>query len=84
MFTRALIDLIYTVHRPNHHITLTKLARADIHWWCELMYSWNQASIIPDPRRIYSDTMMLYTDASKLGLGGIYNKAWIQSSWPPS
>ena len=84
MFTRSLIDLIYTVHRPNHHITLTKLARADIQWWCELMYSWNQASIIPDPRRIYSDTMMLYTDASKLGLGGIYNKAWIQSSWPPS
>ena len=83
-FTRALIDLIYTVHRPNHHITLTKQARGDIQWWCECMHSWNQASIIPDPRRIYSDTIQLYTDASGRGLGGIYNKEWIQAPWPHS
>ena len=84
IFTRSLIDLIYTVHRPNHHITITKQARGDIQWWCELMHSWNQASIIPDPRRIYSDTLKLYTDASGRGLGGVYNKAWIQAPWPQS
>jgi hypothetical protein len=49
------------------------------------MHSWNQASIIPDPRRIFSTSLMLYTDATKgIGFGGIFGKAWIQSPWPTS
>ena len=83
IFTRRLIDLIYTVRRPTHHITLTKPAKEDIHWWCELLHSWNQSSIIPDDQRILSTDLKLYTDAAKLkGFGAVYGNSWIQASWP--
>ena len=83
IFTRRLIDLIYTVSRPNHHITITKAARADIHWWCELLRSWNRSAIIPDPKRLYSTDLRLFTDAAKYhGFGAVFGDAWIQSAWP--
>ena len=84
VFTRRLIDLIHTVHRPNHHISLTSSAREDLHWWCELLQSWNQASIIPDPKLVLSTDILLFTDAAKRqGFGAILGNSWIQSSWPP-
>ena len=85
IFTRRLIDLIYTVRRPLHHITLTSAAKQDIHWWCELLHSWNQSSIIPDSTRLLSTDLRLYTDAAKgKGLGAVFGKAWIQAAWPPT
>ena len=85
IFTRHLINLIYTVRRPNHHITLTKTAKEDIHWWCELLHSWNRTSIIPVSLRVLSTDLLLYTDAAKtVGLGAVYGKSWIQAAWPPS
>ena len=83
IFTRRLIDLIYTVRRRTHHITLTKLAKEDIHWWCELLHSWNHASIIPPSLRIYSTDIKLYTDAAKtIGFGAVLGNSWIQAAWP--
>ena len=83
IFNRRLIDLIYTVKRPSHHVTITKAAREDIHWWCELLKSWNRSAIIPSPRRLYSTDLMLFTDAAKyLGFGAVFGDAWIQSVWP--
>ena len=83
IFNRRLIDLIHSVKRPSHHITITKPAREDIQWWCEMLHSWNQHTIIPDNRRIYSTTLTLYTDACKyIGFGATYKNSWIMSSWP--
>ena len=84
IFTRRLIDLIYTVRKPTHHITLTKFAKEDIHWWCELLHSWNQSSIIPETFRILSTDLKLFTDAAKLkGLGAVMGTAWIMAAWSP-
>ena len=84
MFTRRLIDLTSTVKKPSHYVTITKEAREDIHWWCELLMTQNRASFIPDPKRIYSADLLLFTDATKFqGMGAIYGTRWIQSSWPP-
>ena len=84
MFTRRLIDLTHTVNKPNHHITITKDAREDIHWWCELLHTQNRTSFIPDPKKLYSTDLLLFTDAAKLvGLGAIYGTRWIQARWPP-
>ena len=84
MFTRRLIDLTSTVKKPSHYVTITKEAREDIHWWCELLMTQNRASFIPDPKRIYSTDLLLFTDATKFqGMGAIYGTRWIQSSWPP-
>ena len=84
MFTRRLIDLTATVQKPSHHVTINKEAREDIHWWCELLLTQNRSSFIPDPKRIYSTDMMLFTDAARYkGLGAVYGPQWIQAAWPP-
>ena len=83
MFARRLIDLTKSVNNPNHHVTMNRGARDDIHWWCELLQKFNSSSFIPDPKRVYSTDLLLFTDAAKhLGFGAIYGYAWIQAKWP--
>ena len=82
MFTRRLIDLTKTVSKPSHHITFTKDAREDVHWWCELLMNHNRSSFIPDPNRVYLTDLLLFTDAAKAhGFGAVYGSSWIQSRW---
>ena len=82
IFTRRLIDLSTTVKKPHHHITITREARDDIHWWCELMQTANRSYFIPDPKRVYSTDILLFTDAAKMvGLGAAYGTTWIQARW---
>ena len=84
MFTRRLIDLTKTVSKPSHFVTINKEAREDIHWWCELLMTHNRSSFVPDPKRLYSTDLLLFTDATKFeGFGAIYGSRWIQSGWPP-
>ena len=83
MFTRRLIDLTRTVTKPSHYITMTREAREDVHWWCELLATHNRASFIPDPKKIYSTDLMLFTDAARYkGMGAVYGPHWIQAAWP--
>lgn len=82
MFTRRLIDLTRTVSRPNHHVTLTREAKEDIQWWCEMLLSHNYTSMMPDPKRIYTTDLLLFTDAAlRIGFGAILGNSWIQSRW---
>ena len=84
-FVRRLIDLSTTVKETHHHITLNQEAKDDIHWWCEFLPKWNRCSFIPDSLKIESTDLLLFTDASStIGLGAIYENAWIQAAWPPS
>ena len=80
-FSRRLIDLSMTVDKMHHHINLNKEARADIAWWTDFLPEWDQKSLIPVPKLILSTDLKLYTDASDLGFGAIYESAWIQGSW---
>ena len=82
LFVRRLIELSTTVRHRNHHITMNKQAREDIHWWCEFLHSWNRSSYIPETKWIHSTDLLLFTDAAKgFGLGAVYKSAWIQSGW---
>ena len=82
IFTRRLIDLTSTVSKPHHHVTINREARDDIHWWCELLQTANRSYFIPDPKRVYSTDILLFTDAAKLiGLGATFGTAWIQARW---
>ena len=84
VFTRRLIDLTRTVTKPSHYVTINREAREDIHWWCELLMTHNRASFIPDPKKLYSTDLMLFTDAARYkGLGAICGSRWIQAAWPP-
>ena len=83
MFTRRLIDQTGTASKPSHYVTINKDAREDIHWWCELPMTQNRASFIPDPKKLYSTDLMLFTDAARFkGFVATYCSHWIQAAWP--
>ena len=84
MFLRHLISLSTTVNMLHHHITLNKNAQADINWWIDNLHHFNRKSIIPESLVLTSQDIKLFTDASNIGLGAIYEHHWIQSQWPPT
>ena len=84
LFLRRLITLSTSVTNRRHHINLNTEARADIHWWCEWLPTWNSSSFIPQVRTILSSDICLFTDASGKGLGGVYGGEWIQAEWSPA
>ena len=81
MFLRRLIELSTTVSSLNHHIDLNNEARADINWWSEFLPTWNGIALFQQ-NLTTSHSIQLFTDASKAGLGAVYNKAWFSIPWP--
>ena len=81
IFLRRFINLSMTVKALHHHITINKQVKEDIRWWLDFLPSWNKKSIIPESGEIFSYDIKLFTDASNLGFGAVYNNAWIQSEW---
>ena len=83
IFLRRLIDLSTTVHNINHHIFLNSEACADINWWSLFLPHWNGIALIQsDPVTSYS--LKLFTDASSLGFGAVYDRQWFYAKWPAS
>ena len=82
IFLRRLIDVSTKVDRLHHHIDLDSEARADIKWWVDNIHHLNREATILQPDITLNAHLMLYTDASDLGLGAIFGGKWIQSSWP--
>ena len=83
MFLRRLITLSTSVKQPHHHLSLNKEARADIKWWINNLPLLNRKSIILEPLTIHSTDLKLFTDASIIGYGAIFENSWIQEKWPP-
>ena len=81
MFLRRLIDLSTTVHHINHRITLNTEARADITWWITFLPTWNGKELIQSAP-VTSYSKKLFTDASLLGFGSVYNNQWFSKKWP--
>ena len=78
IFLRRLIDLSTTVSSLHHHIDLNLEARADISWWVDCVQFWHGRSFFQDDV-VSSDALELYTDASALGLGGVYGAQWFST-----
>ena len=83
MFVRRLIDLSTTVEKYHYHIYLNSEARADIQWWIDFLPYLRKRSFIPESKKTLSTDFFLFTDASFLGLGAIFQNEWIQYKWPP-
>ena len=81
IFLRRLIDLSTSVQSLNHHIYLNYEARADIAWWIDFLPTWNGVELIQAPV-ITSVSLTLFTDASSIGCGGVYNTKWFSARWP--
>ncbi|MEO2152323.1 MAG: hypothetical protein ABGW50_06685 [Thermococcus sp.] len=75
LFLRRLIDLASSVPCLHHHLHLTESARADILWWLEFLPAWNGVSLIQAPV-VSSIDLHLFTDASSLGIGGVFGDRW--------
>ena len=84
IFLRRLFDLSKNVKSGHHHIYLNSNSRGDIQWWIDFLPNWSRSTIIPETYTILASDIRLFTDASKLGLGAIYEKRWIQARWPSS
>ena len=83
IFLRRLIDLSTTVDKLSHHIYLNSEAKADIEWWLEFLPSWNGIAIFQEPVTT-SNSLQLFTDSSRLGLGAVFGNQWISMPWPES
>ena len=80
-----MIDLITTVARLHHHISLTTDAYLDIHWWIDFLPSWSGTSLILSTRWTPSSALNLFTDASGVhGWGAYWNGRLILSHWSTS
>ena len=82
-FLRRLIDLSTTVSRLHHHITLSKEAKADRHWWLQFLPTWPGTSLLLQSHWTLAPHMQLATDASDLGYGGFWAGRWFSQPWPP-
>ena len=81
LFLRRLIDLSTSVKKLHHRISLNSEARADISWWIDFMPVWTGVSLFQeDP--VSSIELDLFTNASKVGCGGVFNRKWFSLSWP--
>lgn len=84
-FLRRLIDLTTGVPNPNHHISITREARADMAAWLLFLRSFNGVSLIHDLQWRDNDALRLYTDASgSLGFAAVFGMHWFVSTWPTS
>ncbi|KAL5491639.1 hypothetical protein EMCRGX_G016970 [Ephydatia muelleri] len=81
LFLRYLIDLVHTVKKLHHHISLNALARADIMWWDSFLPSWNGVAMFLEPEKTEADSLQLFTNA--LGSLGFGNGGWFQAVWQP-
>ena len=81
-FLRRLHDLTAGGSKPHHSIRLNKEARADLNIWRHFLTSFNGRVIcLPDSWE-NSDTLKLFSDASKAAMAAVLGSAWIQLEFP--
>ena len=71
-FLHRLIDLSTTVCELHHQISVIRESCRDIEWWLEFLPTWNAQSVIPQLGWTASPDLELYTDASTVGYGAVY------------
>ena len=83
-FFRRLLDTAHSVQRPHHWVTLTTETKRDLDWWLALLPSWNGTAPLLHPTWTPPSHLHLYTDASRLGFGGMCGKHWFSEAWSPA
>jgi hypothetical protein len=83
IFLRRLIDLSTSVSKLHHHISLNLEAKSDIKWWLQFLPAWNGIAIFQEDVTT-ADSLHLFTDASDIGLGGVFKNKWFACPWPAS
>ena len=90
LFLRRLIDASTRAQHLHHRIHISAETRRDIDWWLAFLPSWNGVAYIQSPP-IPNNELHLFTDASALGIGGVFGDRWFslplstfsQAPWLP-
>ena len=80
-FMSHLIKLSTTVKKLHHHVHL-KNCRPDLVMWSKFLKSWNGVSFFINDDITNAADINLFTDATQLSFGGIYDSQWFQGDFP--
>ena len=81
-FVSYLIHLASSVKALWDRVVLDEQCRDDLKMWLKFLHSWNGVSLFYDTMLTHSNDMELYTDASLIGVGGLFKNQWFYSAWP--
>lgn len=76
-FVRRMIETSKKVRHLHHRIRLNREFRSDVTWWLAYLKSWNGVSWFYDKDWSSNAELHLWTDASDLGYGCLYERSWI-------
>lgn len=85
-FLRRLIDnsCSSAPYNPHRRVSLYPSAKKDLRIWAQFLDHYNGISLIYQPTLTPSNSINLYSDASKQGWAGTYGSSWVQGTWPQS
>ena len=81
-FLRRLYEIQIGIKQPFHYIRITKEVKQDLSLWHHFLTNYNGKSIIRLPHLGDSNTLHMWSDASKQGFGATYGTEWVQATWP--
>lgn len=80
-FVRRLLDCAKACTELDGTLPIDQNTHLDIEWWASFLPDWNGRSFFHEASWTKSPDMELYTDASGLGYGAIYNKSFLFGEW---
>ncbi|KAK3088021.1 hypothetical protein FSP39_013582 [Pinctada imbricata] len=83
-FLRRVIDLTIGLTKPFYVRRLTQEAKADLHAWSVFLEHFNGKAVLLSDKWESSDSLNLFTDASNLVFGGVFQNKWFYGKWDAS
>ena len=82
-FVSHLIKLSTTVSKLSHYVSI-KNCRSDLAMWARFLKNWNGVSFFLNDHVTKASDLNLFTDATDISFGCIYNNKWFQGYFPTS
>ncbi|KAK3086988.1 hypothetical protein FSP39_000072 [Pinctada imbricata] len=83
-FLRRIIDLTIGLAKLHFFRRITTDAKDDLRAWALFIENFNGKGLILEDKWKSSETLNLYTDASNLGFGAVFNDQWFYHAWHAS
>jgi hypothetical protein len=82
-FTRHAFSLLSATHhmRKGGRIVLSPGFTSDMRWWRDFLPHWNGVGLLYDVTWSSSSVLQLWTDASTLGYGAVFQRQWFSCAW---
>lgn len=77
LMLRSVYRLLSSKSSWSDILTLNDSVKSDLNWWRTSVQGWNGTVLIPTPVQA-----QIFTDASHIAWGGVYNNNYAQGFWP--